>query len=30
MAAAHLEQHVRTGTYCSYNPDPMAPIDWQT
>ena len=30
MAAAHLEQRVRTGTYCSYTPDPMVPIDWQT
>jgi hypothetical protein len=30
LAAAHLQQHVRTGTYCSYAPDPMAPIDWQT
>jgi hypothetical protein len=30
MAATHLEQRVRTGTYCSYQPDPMAPIEWQT
>ncbi len=30
VAAAHLEQRVRTGTYCSYTPDPMVPIDWQT
>lgn len=30
VAAAHLQQRVRTGTYCSYTPDPMVPIDWQT
>jgi hypothetical protein len=30
MAATHLGQRVRTGTYCSYSPDPMVPIDWQT
>jgi hypothetical protein len=30
MAAAHLQQRVRTGTYCSYTPDPMVPIEWQT
>jgi tetratricopeptide (TPR) repeat protein len=29
-AAAHLEQHVRTGTYCCYEPDTLAPIEWQT
>jgi hypothetical protein len=29
-AAAHLEQHISTGTYCSYAPDPIAPITWQT
>lgn len=29
-AAAHLEQHVRTGTYCCYEPDSLAPIEWQT
>ncbi len=29
VAARHLEQHLRTGTYCSYQPDPVAPIDWQ-
>lgn len=27
-AAAHLRQHVRTGTYCCYTPDPVAPITW--
>ncbi len=26
--AAHLEQLVRTGTYCVYIPDPFAPIVW--
>jgi hypothetical protein len=25
----HLERTIRTGTFCSYNPDPHAPIDWQ-
>jgi len=24
----HLARTVRTGTYCSYQPDPRAPIDW--
>jgi hypothetical protein len=27
--AAHLEQAVRTGTYCMYTPDPLTPITWQ-
>lgn len=26
--ARHLSNTVRTGTYCSYNPDPRAPIAW--
>ena len=26
--AAHLEQTVRTGTYCVYAPDPRVPIRW--
>lgn len=26
--AAHLRQSVRTGTYCSYSPDPLAPVTW--
>ena len=30
VAAAHLQQHLHTGTYCCYTPDPIAPIDWQT
>ena len=24
----HLESTIRTGTYCSYNPDPRLPISW--
>ncbi len=27
--AAHLEQSVHTGTYCSYAPDPLTDIDWR-
>lgn len=27
--ATHLGQAVRTGTYCSYTPDPLAPIEWE-
>ncbi len=27
---AHLETTVRTGTFCSYTPDPRAPIAWVT
>ena len=30
VAAAHLDQHLRTGTYCCYSPDPIAPVEWQT
>jgi tetratricopeptide (TPR) repeat protein len=26
----HLNRTVRTGTFCSYTPDPRAPIDWRT
>jgi tetratricopeptide (TPR) repeat protein len=26
--AAHLHQHVRTGIYCSYEPDSLHPVDW--
>jgi hypothetical protein len=25
----HLERTIRTGTYCSYAPDPRAPIEWR-
>ena len=27
---AHLQQTVRTGSFCSYTPDPRHPIRWQT
>lgn len=27
--AAHLHHAVNTGTYCSYTPDPLAPVNWQ-
>jgi tetratricopeptide (TPR) repeat protein len=26
--AAHLDRTIRTGSFCSYNPDPRAPISW--
>jgi hypothetical protein len=26
---AHLDATIRTGTFCSYTPDPRAPITWQ-
>jgi tetratricopeptide (TPR) repeat protein len=26
--AAHLDRAVRTGTYCCYVPDPVAPVQW--
>jgi hypothetical protein len=26
--AAHLHQHVRTGTFCCYEPDSLHPVDW--
>ena len=26
--ATRLRQCLRTGTYCSYTSDPLAPIDW--
>jgi tetratricopeptide (TPR) repeat protein len=28
LAAAHLQQAIRTGTYCSYQPDPVTPVRW--
>ena len=28
-AAEHLRSSLRTGTYCSYQPDPYAAIDWE-
>lgn len=26
---AHLDRTVRTGTYCSYDPDPLTPVVWE-
>jgi hypothetical protein len=26
---AHLDRTVRTGTYCSYEPDPLSPVVWE-
>jgi hypothetical protein len=26
--AAHLQRHVRTGTFCSYEPDALQRVDW--
>ena len=28
VVAAHLQQHVHTGTFCSYEPDSLHPVDW--
>lgn len=28
LAGAHLQQAVRTGTYCSYRPDPAVAVEW--
>lgn len=28
-AAEHLRTSLRTGTYCSYQPDPFARVDWE-
>lgn len=27
---AHLDRSVRTGTWCAYDPDPLAPVTWRT
>ena len=27
--AAHLERTLRTGVFCSYRPDPLAPVEWR-
>ena len=27
---SHLVSTIRTGTYCSYTPDPRVPVEWQT
>lgn len=28
LAAAHLSRAVRTGSFCSYSPDPTRPVEW--
>jgi tetratricopeptide (TPR) repeat protein len=28
--ASHLRRHVRTGTYCVYEPDALHPVSWRT
>ena len=28
--AGHLDVTIHTGTFCSYTPDPRAPITWRT
>jgi len=28
--ADHLDATIHTGTFCSYTPDPRAPIAWHT
>jgi len=28
--AGHLDATIHTGTFCSYTPDPRAPITWRT
>ncbi len=28
--ADHLDATIHTGTFCSYTPDPRAPITWRT
>ncbi len=30
LAAAHLSRALRTGSFCSYSPDPTRPVDWTT
>lgn len=30
VAESHLRGCLRTGVYCSYLPDPLAPVDWAT
>jgi tetratricopeptide (TPR) repeat protein len=30
LAAAHLRHALSTGTYCSYAPDPVAAVSWET
>jgi len=28
--ADHLDATIHTGTFCSYTPDPRAPVTWRT
>ncbi len=30
VIAGHLRRALTTGTYCSYSPDPLAPVQWTT
>ncbi|MFP3907929.1 MAG: tetratricopeptide repeat protein [Acidimicrobiales bacterium] len=30
VLGTHLDHAIRTGTYCSYSPDPQAPVEWHT
>lgn len=30
VIAGHLDRALRTGTYCSYSPDPLTPVHWST
>jgi hypothetical protein len=30
LAAAHLSRALRTGSFCSYSPDPTRPVEWTT
>ena len=30
MLGSHLVSTIKTGTYCSYTPDPRTPVEWQT
>jgi tetratricopeptide (TPR) repeat protein len=30
IAAGHLQRSIRTGTYCSYQPDPVTAVSWHT
>ncbi|HEU5003253.1 MAG TPA: hypothetical protein VFW71_10815 [Actinomycetota bacterium] len=29
LLGEHLGRTIRTGTYCSYLPDPLAPVHWE-
>lgn len=30
VIAGHLDRALKTGTYCSYHPDPLTPVRWST